>query len=165
MLSLTTWIKYVHVLGGFTFLFAHGASAFVAFRLKKEEDPTRMKALMDVSASSWPIMMLSLLVLLFSGIINAFVLGIWGKFWIWGALLLLLALTFWMFSIGTRTYHPLRRMLGMEYLVRGKPQPVEVQRPVAEIKEFISKTRPQEMLLIGIGGFALILWLMIFKPF
>jgi len=50
-------------------------------------------------------------------------------------------------------------------LINGKPQPVEQARPLAEIQAHIAKTRPRETLIIGIGGFALILWLMLFKPF
>jgi hypothetical protein len=56
-------------------------------------------------------------------------------------------------------------MLGMVWLIQGKPQPVEPARPIAEITAHIAKTRPREMLIAGYGGFALILWLMVFKPF
>lgn len=165
MTSLYVWLKYIHVLAGFAFLLSHGVSVFVAFQLKKETDPARMKPLMDVSASSWPSMMLSLLVLLIAGIITGFMGHWWGSLWIWVSLVLLLGITGWMFSLGTRTYHPLRKMLGMEYLIKGKPQPVEAQRPAAEILAHVAATRPKEVLYVGLGGFALILWLMIFKPF
>lgn len=163
--SLYVWLKYIHVLAGFLFLLAHGTSVFVAFQLKKEDDPTRMKALLDVSAASWPTMMLSLIVLLIAGIVTGFMGHWWGFIWIWVSLVLLLGITFWMFTIGQKTYHPLRKMLGMEYLIQGKPQPVEKQRPLDEIKAHIAKTRPKEVMAIGLGGFAVILWLMIFKPF
>jgi hypothetical protein len=163
--SLYIWLKYVHVLAGFTFLLSHGVAVYTAFQLKKETDPARMKPLLDLSASSWPGMMLSLLILLIAGIITGFMGHWWGSLWIWVSLVILLGLTGWMFSIGQKAYHPLRKMLGMEYLIQGKPQPVEPQRPIAEIQAHLAKTRPKEMLYIGLGGFALILWLMIFKPF
>jgi hypothetical protein len=163
--DLATWIKYVHVLAGFAFLLGHGASVFVAFQLKKTKDLDRMKVLMDVSASGWPVMMLSLLVLLIAGIVSGFLVGAWGRLWIWVALVLLIAITGWMFSLGGTIYHPLRKMLGMEYMIQGKPQPVEKQRPHAEILDFVAATKPRTMLYIGLGGYALIIWLMIFKPF
>ncbi len=165
MASLIIWLKYVHVLAGFLFLLGHGTAVFVAFQLKKEDDPTRMKALLDVSSASWPTMTLSLLVLLLSGIVVAFVGQFWVGGWVWVSLLLLLGLATWMYFVGQRTYHPLRKMLGMEYLIQGKPQPAEKPRPLAEIKAFVAKSRPIETTVIGLGGFALILWLMIFKPF
>lgn len=165
MTSLYTWLKYIHVLAGFLFLMAHGGAVYVAFQLKKEKDITRMQALMDLSARSWPPMMLSLLTLLVAGIITGFLGNWWGTGWIWTSLVLLLGITVWMFTLGTRVYHPLRKMLGMEYLIQGKPQPVEKARPMSEILAHISKTRPRELMIVGVGGFALILWLMIFKPF
>lgn len=166
MPTIYTLIRYIHILAAFFFLLGHGTSVFVSFQLKKEDDPQRMKALMDVSASSWPTMMLSLIVLLVAGIVLGFMnTAYWGMGWVWASLIILLGLTIWMFRQGQGTYHPLRKMLGMEYLIQGKPQPVEKQRPLAEIKAHIAKTRPKEMLVIGMGGFAVILWLMLFKPF
>lgn len=163
--DLTTWIKYIHVLAGFMFLLGHGASVFVAFQLKKTNDLERMKVLMDVSAAGWPVTMLSLLVLLLAGIVSGFLIGAWGRLWIWVALVLLIAITGWMFSLGGTIYHPLRKMLGMDYMIQGKPQPVEKQRPQKEILDFVAVTRPRTMTYGGLGGYALIIWLMIFKPF
>lgn len=163
--SLATWIKYIHVLAGFLFLLGHGASVFVAFQLKKTKDLERMKVLMDVSAAGWPVMMLSLLVLLIAGIVSGFLIGAWGRLWIWLSLVLLIAITGWMFSLGATIYHPLRKMLGMDYMIQGKPQPVEKQRPQKEILDFVAATKPRAMLHIGLGGYALIIWLMVFKPF
>jgi hypothetical protein len=163
--SLYLWLKFVHVVAGFTFLMAHGVAVFVAFQLKKEKDITRMQSLMDVSAAAWPTMMLSLLTLLVAGVITGFMGGWWGSIWIWVSLVLLIGLTGWMFGVGQGAYHPLRRMLGMEWMIQGKPQPVEKARPMAEIEAHIAKTNPRMLLFVGLGGFFFILWLMIFKPF
>ena len=38
------WIVTLHVLGAFLFVFGHGASAFAAFRLRRERDPVRIGA-------------------------------------------------------------------------------------------------------------------------
>jgi len=91
--DLATWIKYIHVIGGFMFLLGHGASVFVAFQLKKTKDLERMKVLMDVSASGWPVMMLSLLILLIAGIVSGFMIGAWSRLWIWASLVLLIGIT------------------------------------------------------------------------
>lgn len=163
--SLITWLKFIHVLAGFAFLLGHGAAVFVAFQLKKTKDLERMKAMMDLSAAGWPVMMLSLLVLFLAGIISGFLVGAWGRLWIWIALVLLIGITGWMFGLGARIYHPLRKMLGMEYMIQGKPQPVEKQRPQKEILDIVAATNPRLMTIIGLGGYAVIIWLMIFKPF
>jgi uncharacterized membrane protein len=166
MPSIYQLMRYIHILAGFTFLLGHGAAVFIAFQLKKEKDPERMKAMLDLSAASWPTMMISLLALLIAGLVLGFMNPLyWTQGWMWTSLVLLVGLTGWMFSLGSRTYHPLRKMLGMVWLVQGKPQPVEPQRPLAEIEAHLAKTRPREVLIAGMGGFALILWLMVFKPF
>lgn len=158
-------LRFIHVLAGFAFLMTHGVSIYVSFQLNKEEDADRMKPLLDLSASAWPGMMLSLLVLLIAGITLGFITHTWGRGWLWLSLAILLGITIWMFRIGERAYQPLRRMLGMEWLIQGKPQPIEKQRPMSELKAQLAQTRPAEMAAIGLGGFALILYLMYFKPF
>jgi len=154
------------VLAGFLFLLGHGAAVFVAFQLKKESDSRRMKAMLDVSAASWPTMMLSLLALLLAGIgLGLMNMSFWSRGWIWTSLVILIAISVWLYLQARGIYQPLRKMLGMVWLINGKPQPVEKARPLAEIKAHIVKSRPLETLIIGVGAFALILWLMIFKPF
>ncbi len=165
MPSLLQILLYIHVLAAFTFLLAHGVAIFVSFQLKKEEETEHMKALLNLSASAWPSMMLSLLVLMLAGITLAFVVSAWGRLWVWTSVILLLGLTVWMFRVGQGTYQPLRKMLGMVWLIQGKPQPTEKARPLSEIKAYLAKTRPMEMTVVGVGGFALILLLMMFKPF
>ena len=70
------WIALVHVIGGFGFFLAHGASAAVAFRLRKERDLERVRALLDLSSSTISALYISLLVLLAAGIWAGF-LGRW----------------------------------------------------------------------------------------
>ena len=89
----------------------------------------------------------------------------WSRGWIWTSLVILIAISVWMSLQARGIYQPLRGMLGMVWLINGKPQPVEKARPLAEIKAHSVKSRPLETLIIGVGAFALILWLMIFKPF
>ena len=45
------WL-FAHLAGVFGFLVAHGVSAGVGLRLRKERDPVRARALLDLSASS-----------------------------------------------------------------------------------------------------------------
>jgi hypothetical protein len=47
--SLSNWIVWIHIVGGFTFPLAHGVSAGVAFRLREERDVPRVQALLDLS--------------------------------------------------------------------------------------------------------------------
>lgn len=127
--SIYLWLKFIHVLAGFTFFLSHGTSIAFAFKLKQEKELTRIQAMFDLSGSMWNITILSLLVILVVGIVISFM-GDWWKFgWIWVSLVLLLGITIWMFILGQGTYHPLRKAIGMAYMQKGKEMPAEDPLP------------------------------------
>jgi hypothetical protein len=70
------WVVLAHVLGAFGFVFAHGVSAFVAFRLRAARSPEQVTTLMGLSSSSLTLAYASLLVLLVAGIAAGFM-GDW----------------------------------------------------------------------------------------
>ena len=84
--------RVVRVLAGFAFALAHGLSAAVALRLRGERELERIRALLDLSQSSAGVMYVSLMVLLIAGIAAGFVARLWGRGWIWTAIVLLVAL-------------------------------------------------------------------------
>jgi hypothetical protein len=53
----------------------------------------------------------------------------------------------------------------MPFQAGGKEMPAEEPAPVEESYALIAKTRPHLMMLVGYGGFVVIIWLMMFKPF
>jgi hypothetical protein len=163
--SLYQWIKFIHVAAGFTFIMAHGTSIAFSFKLKKETDPARVEALFNLSSSMWNTYMISWLVLMVAGIVNGFMGQWWSRGWMWTSLILMLVVTVWMFVLGSRTYHPIRKAFGLPYQAGSKEMPAEEPLPEEERLALISKTRPMELLAVGYGGFIIILWLMIFKPF
>ena len=165
MFSLYLWLKFIHVLAGFTFIMAHGTAIALSFRLKREKELTRIQAMLDLSGTMWIVMMVSLLLLLIAGVITGFIGNWWSRGWIWVSLILSLGVTIWMFVIGQGTYHPIRKAFGLPYMGRGKEREPEEPLPEAERNALIAKTNPWSMLLIGYGGFVIVLWLMIFKPF
>ena len=163
--SLYEWMKFLHVIAAVTFMVAHGTSIAISFRLKNEQDVERIKAMLDVSGTMWVAMMLSLLAAGIAGIVLGFMLSWWSEWWIWISIVLLLGITIWMFTIGQGTYHQLRRTLGMPFQAGGKELPAQVPAPVEDSFALIAKTKPHLMMLVGYGGFIVIIWLMMFKPF
>jgi len=79
------WL-YGHLAGVFGFLVAHGVSAGVGLKLRKERDPARARVLLDLSASSLNIANVSFVVLLAGGIGVAFSEHVWNKGWPWAAI-------------------------------------------------------------------------------
>jgi len=53
----------------------------------------------------------------------------------------------------------------MPYQAGGKEMPAEEPAPAEESTALIAKPRPGLLLLVGYGGFVVIIWLMMFKPF
>jgi len=162
---MSVWLKYIHVLAALTFFLAHGASASMAFRIKKERDLARIRAMLDLSGASFAVFGLSLLVLLAAGIAGGFV-GHWWKFgWIWVSLGLFLAISIWMGIYSRRVYHPLRKAAGMPYMEGNKEMPAVERASDAEIAALLEGTNPALVAGVSYGLLAVILWLMIFKPF
>jgi hypothetical protein len=110
-------------------------------------------------------MYLSLLAMLLGGITLGF-LGRWWSFgWIWVALFLLVAIIVGMGLIAAPHFHRVRKAAGLPYRDGNKDHaPVEPSSP-EEIAHLLQAGRPHLITLIGIGGWAIILGLMIFKPF
>jgi len=163
--SLYLWLKFIHVLAGFTFIMSHGTSIVFAFRLKREKDLTRIQTMFDMSGSMWLVMIISLLAILIVGVVIAFMGDWWSRGWVWASLVLLLGVTVWMFMLGQGTYHPIRKALGFTYMEKGQEMPAVEPVPEEQRAAIIAKTRPWEMLFVAYGGFVVILWLMMFKPF
>ncbi len=159
------WLAFLHVLGVFGFLLAHGASASVGFALRPERNLERVRAFLTLSANSYPVMYLSLLVLLVTGIITGVMGDWWGRGWIWASLSVLILLIAWMFVRGGGYYSVLRKAVGLPYMMQGKLHPAETPVGEAEMITMLNSSRPLEVAVIGVIGLGVLLWLMMFKPF
>ncbi len=159
------WIKFLHVLGVFGFLLAHGVSIGVAFQLRRERNPERIGALLSLSGNSIGFLNGSIMILLLTGIISGFMGHWWGTGWIWLSLGLLLGISVYMSIAVTGYYHRVRKAIGVEYMVKYKPFPPVDPASAEELNALLDQSRPVMLALIGLGGLAFITWLMLFKPF
>jgi hypothetical protein len=159
------WIKLLHVLGGFGFVLAHGASAFAAFRIRSEREPSRVAALLDLSGTSLGLMYVSLLVLLAAGIAAGFIGNFWGSAWIWAAIGVLVLITGAMYPLGSQHYANVRRAVGIKAYNDPKDAPPPAPLAAAELEPLLASSRPVLLAAVGGIGLILILWLMVVKPF
>lgn len=159
------WIVFLHVAGAFAFVAGHGVSMLVASRLRHERDRSRLAALLDLSLMSLALAFIGLLVLLISGILAGIVLGSFGRWWIWISLALLIVIGGAMTPLGTIHYSTVRAAIGQRTrkLKPADPDPVPVSDP--ELETMLATNRPLALLYLGGGGFLVILWLMMFRPF
>lgn len=159
------WVVFLHVIGGFGFAMAHGASLYVAFRLRREKEIERLRALLDLSRLSLRGMSGSLIILLIAGIAAGFMGKWWGKGWIWVSIGILVVEIIFMTVISNRSYYPLRTALGMPGPWDKEEGPPGEPASDEEISALIKAGRAHLMTLVGVGGFLIILGMMMFKPF
>jgi predicted integral membrane protein DUF2269 len=157
------WTKLIHVASAFGFILAHGASAAVALQLRRERDPGRVSALLDLSrgamgTATW----IAALVMLLSGIWLGFQADWWGRVWIWVSIGILVLIMGLMTPLGGTKLNRIRAALGMS-LDPKKPAPAAVSR--TELEAILETWDPVPLTAIGLGGLLLIVALMVLKPF
>jgi plastocyanin/uncharacterized membrane protein len=151
------WWVFLHIVGVFGFLMAHGVSAYVTLRLPRERDPARVSHLLELSASSVGFMWNSIGLLLLGGILAGFTGHFWGQAWIWAAIVILVAVIAAMYAMGTTWAKRLRTISAAK---AGGTEAVSQE----QFEEILHSKRPYTIAAIGFVGLLLILWLMIFKP-
>ena len=162
---LYPWLVFLHVLGVFVFLLAHGGSAGVGFKLRRERDHTRIAALLDLSASSYKMMAIGFLWILATGGVLGWLGGWWMRGWFWAAIIVLFVVTGFMTPLVATKYNKVRRALGLRVMFQSKRERKAPPPKPEEVPDFLAAARPMLAAGIGIGGIVIILWLMMFKPF
>lgn len=157
------WTRLLHVASAFGFILAHGASAAVALQLRRERDPGRVAALLDLSRSAMGgITWAMALAMLLSGIWLGFQADHWGRAWIWASIVILVVLMGLMTPLGGIKMNRLRAALGMAIDPK-QPAPAPVSR--TELEAILDAWDPAPLTATGLGGLLAILALMVLKPF
>jgi hypothetical protein len=166
--DLTTFLphlKFVHVLAAFAFLLAHGTSAAVSLRLRRERDRARIVAYLQLSDWTMGASYVALLVLFVAGIVSGIVGGWWtgGQWWLWVSLILFIALAFEMSFVRWRYLLGVRNALG----IAPAPKTGEAPPPGTDEELFALLDSPLPILNLAfaLAVIAILVWLMMFKPF
>jgi len=162
---LLRWLIFIHVLSAVTFFLAHGTSAAMAFQLRKETNIERIRAMLDLSGTTAIVLMVSFLLMAVTGLIMPFILKIWNQVWIWLSIVLMVYVFLHMGLRGERTFHSLRKLVGLPYRQNNKEHPAEPPASDEEILAHARKTSVYELIVVGYVIPAFVLWLMVFKPF
>jgi hypothetical protein len=157
------WLVFLHVIGVFGFLMAHGVSVGVYFALRRERNVDRISVLLQMSSGTMRLMGGSLLLLLVTGIIAGFMGQWWSRGWIWLSLMMLIVIYVAMAALGSRRLNQVRQGIGLPSLYGQAPlaEPLSAE----ELNALLNHIQPTRLTLIGFGGLAVIAWLMMFKPF
>jgi hypothetical protein len=151
------WAVFLHILGALLFMLAHGASAAVVFRLRRERDPAAVRVLLGLSGMTIPAAYIGLLLLIVGGL-WAGGSGGWfsaGAMWLWVSIGLLVVILAVMYSMLTPAFKRLRQTVG------------DGSAPVDQGALDQALAAPGPMIGAGLGllGIVVILWLMVLKPF
>ena len=165
VLSPQAWLVFLHVLGTFVFAAGHGVSVAVAYAIRGTREPPRLRGLLDLSAWSLNLAGIGLIVLLVTGIILGIGGGYFGRWWIWISLVLFLVVGSLMTPIGGTWFARVRRAVGIRTRELKAADPDPVPASPEELAQILDSRRPELLALVGGGGFVVILWLMLFKPF
>jgi hypothetical protein len=149
------WIVYGHILGALLFMLAHGTSAAVVFRLRRERDPNAVRILLGLSRMVTPLGYLALLLLVGAGLWAGFDVPGLARGWFWLSIVLLVAIMGAMYGFITPVFGRVRGILG------DGSQPVDA----AALEAALAEPRPMIGAGVGLLGILLILWLMVLKPF
>lgn len=159
-------VLYLHIVGVFLFLLAHGISAGVVLRLRSERDPQAVRTLLDFSARSIGVMSIGAAVWFFSGIFLGFSGNYWstGRYWLWASLVVAVVVVGLMTPMGRIYLNRVRLALGIDPSKPNDP-PAATEVDPAALDAAIRSGRPELLAAIGVGGVAILAWLMMFKPF
>ena len=162
---LVRWLIFLHILSALTFFLAHGTSVAMAFKVRRETDFTRIRAMLDLSDSTIEIMFLSFLAMGFTGMVLPFFLHIWNKGWVWLSILLMIFVFLWMVWMNERAYKTLRKLVGLPYRRGSREYPAEPAASAEAVIAQLKETKVTGLVVVGYGIPILVLWLMVFKPF
>jgi hypothetical protein len=154
-----SWLVFVHLVGVFGFLTSHGVATFVAFRVHAEKDVTALRTLLALSGRSGTAMNVSLLVLLAGGISAAIVAHI-SRGWPLAALIALIVVSGLMSAYPSRQLRKIRAAAGFTGRIK-----VTGEAKLEELVASQAAFNPWFSAVIGGAGLAIILWLMVLKPF
>jgi hypothetical protein len=162
---LIQWLVFLHVLAALTFFLAHGVSAAMALRVRRETDFVRIRAMLDLSESTIELMFVSFLGMGLTGVALPFFIHNWDKAWVWISIILMIFVFIWMVWMNERQYKILRKLVGLPYRQGSKEYPAEPPASAEDMTAHLRKMDVKGLIVVGYLIPAFVLWLMVFQPF
>ena len=158
MAEFYPWFVFAHLAGLVLFAISHGASAFMAFRVRAAPDMATARALLGVGQLSIGPMYIGLLLLIVGGLGAAAGADLWGRPWIIASIVVLVAVLIMMWAVASPYYMGLRKSL--------EEPPPDGQPPASwdAVRAQLDSRRPEVLLVVGTAGLLLLVWLMVIKP-
>jgi hypothetical protein len=154
------WLFFLHIGSVLVFMLAHGVHVTVAWKKRTVADPAANLALFGALSSSSSLR-ISMAAVLITGLLWTAVLGIWTQLWIWLSLVVLAAIWLSMWRWGGQFYNLIESTAERAIAATGTAAEGAAR---AEFDRARFSWLVPAMIVVGIGGVAVILWLMVFRP-
>lgn len=155
-------VVFLHVLGAFIFLLAHGISIVVFFLIRREPSVERTRLLMSARNAAGPVMMAAFGVMLLAGLAAAFMGNWWSRGWTWASVGLMLGIFLAMGILGRGYFE---RIEALFQPAKRAQQKLATALRTQELTPVLQSGHQRLLSVIGVGGLAVILYLMLNKPF
>ena len=160
------WLVLAHVVAAFFFVLFHGPSVYVMWRLRREREPVRVAALLDLSSASMGASWNAMGALAITGALLAATEDTWTLWWVWGSIVVLVVVSLSMSWLAARPFNHARSALGSRYFDGRRMQ--EETRVVDEAAFPAAlrmiRARTPGALAIGAMGLLALVWLMVERP-
>jgi len=154
------WWLFLHVGSVLVFMLAHGVQVMVTWKKRWEADPQKNLALFEpLPDVRW--LRYSALAVAGSGLLLIGFTGLWTALWVWASLTLLVAIWVLMYRWGGAYYTITEQTAESVLAAAGTLGEAEARLAFERARR---SWMVPAMTAVGIGGVAVILWLMIFKP-
>ena len=164
------WLVFAHLVGLVLFALSHGASAYMAFRVRRERDPHTVAALLDVGQLATGPMYVGLLLLGLGGLGAAWAGGLFGEPWVIASIVVFVVVLFVMYGVASPYYMKLRGALAANDAggrAPGNPGTAGGEAATVtpeELASMLDSRRPEILAVVGTVGLLLLVWLMVIKP-
>ena len=111
MAEFYLWFVFAHLAGLVLFAISHGASAFMAFRLRSAPDVPTARALLAMGQLSIGPMYVGLLLLIIGGLGAAFAGDLWGRPWLIASVVVFIAVLIVMWAVASPYYMRIRKSI------------------------------------------------------
>ncbi|MEX1156772.1 MAG: hypothetical protein WED12_06345 [Chloroflexota bacterium] len=156
------WVVFLHVASVLAFMLAHGVHISAMWAMRAEPDPERMLTFFNIVPTVRSLRAL-LGAVIATGVAAGFLAESWDQLWIWASLLLLAGISVVMWLFGG-TYYGLMQQAAEAAVAARSAEPPD-PAPQAAYDAVRGSWHTVGVSAVGVAGLALILWLMMFKPF
>jgi hypothetical protein len=155
---------FVHVLSAFLYLLAHGGSVAVAFHVRREKSAERVRALLDLSRSTVAVANMLFLSTVLFGVALGFMGHLWRAGWIWTSIAVLVLVMVAMGRMAAPWFARIREAVGLVFADKTWKHTGPESSP-EDLALALESGNAMAITLLSMGGWAVVLWLMLFKPF